>query len=77
MHYINRKDNDMTSAIKDQLTLDNSNEESKMVLSNEDIREQILFWLEFSWDALAYPDKKWEKYSLAMKEIKELANQIN
>jgi len=67
----------MTSAIKDQLTLDKPNKESKMVLSNEDIREQILFWLEFSWDALAYPDKKWEKYSQAMKEIKELADQIN
>ena len=77
MHYINRKDNDMTSAIKDQLTLDNSNEESKMVVSNTELREKILFWLEVSWDALAYPDKKWANYSEAMKEIKELVNQIN
>lgn len=66
----------MTSTIKDQLTLDNSNEENRMVLTSEDIREQILFWLEVSWDALAYPDKKWEKHSLAMKEIEELAKQI-
>jgi len=67
----------MTSLQKDQLTLDNSNEESKMVVSNEELREKILFWLEVSWDALAYPDKKWAKYSEAMKEIKELVNQIN
>ena len=73
----------MTSTQKDQLTIDNSNDEPKIVVSNEYIREQILFWLEVSWDALAYPDKqdqlptKWEKYSQAMKEIKELANQIN
>ena len=64
----------MTSSQKDQLTLDNSNEESKMVVSNTELRDKAMSQLEIFQAALDY--KEWKKASAAMKEAKELLQQI-
>ena len=65
----------MTSSQKDQLTLDNSNEESKMVVSNTELRDKAMSQLEIFQIALDY--KEWKKASAAMQEVKELLKQIN
>ena len=65
----------MTSSQKDQLTLDNSNEESKMVVSNTELRGKAMSQLEIFQIALDY--KEWKKASAAMQEVKELLKQIN
>ena len=65
----------MTSAIKDQLTLDNSNNESKMVVNNAELRDKILAQLEQF--EIMFASGKIKQASAAMKEAKELVNQIN
>ena len=72
----------MTSAIKDQLTLDKPNKESKLVSSNIELRDKALSQLE-NFEAMtnyneAMTDyKKWKEAAAAMKEVKELLKQIN
>ena len=75
MHYINRKDNDMTSAIKDQLTLDNSNEERKMVVSNEELKDKALS--DIKKFELALVSNKIEEAVAHLREVKETLKLIN
>tara|TARA_R100000306_G_C4277270_1_gene93213 strand:- start:150 stop:377 length:228 start_codon:yes stop_codon:yes gene_type:complete len=75
MHYINRKDNDMTSAIKDQLALDNSNNESKMVPSNKELRDKALFQIEQF--ELMLASHKIEEAVAHLREAKEFLKQIS
>ena len=75
MHYINRKDIDMTSAIKDQLTLDNSNNESKMVVSNAELRDKALS--EIKQFELGLASNKIEEAVAHLREAKETLKLIN
>ena len=65
----------MTSAIKDQLTLDKPNKESKLVSSNIELRDKALSQLEIFQAMTDY--KKWKEAAAAIKEVKELLKQIN
>tara|TARA_R110000751_G_scaffold199883_2_gene304682 strand:- start:149 stop:583 length:435 start_codon:yes stop_codon:yes gene_type:complete len=74
----------MPSAVKDQLTLDNSNEESRVVSSNIELRDKAIFQLEI-FEAVMHMDpaslrsshREWKEAAATIKEVKELLKQIN
>ena len=57
----------MTSTQKDQLTIDNSNDEPKIVVSNEELKDKIL--VEIEQFELGFASN--------LREAKELLKQIN
>jgi len=57
----------MTSSQKDQLTIDNSNDEPKIVVSNEELKDKIL--VEIEQFELGFASN--------LREAKELLKQIN
>ena len=65
----------MTSAIKDQLTLDNSNNESRMVVSNAELRDKALSEIEQF--ELGLASNKIEEAVTHLREAKETLKLIN
>lgn len=65
----------MTSSQKDQLTIDNSNEESSMVVSNVELRDKSL--AEIEQFELGLASNKIEEAVAHLREAKELLKQIN
>tara|TARA_R110000765_G_scaffold339517_1_gene429657 strand:- start:211 stop:408 length:198 start_codon:yes stop_codon:yes gene_type:complete len=65
----------MTSSQKDQLTFNNSNEESSMVVSNVELRDKSL--AEIEQFELGLASNKIEEAVAHLREAKELLKQIN
>lgn len=64
----------MTSTQKDQLTIDNSNDEPKIVVSNEELKGKIL--VEIEQFELGFAANRLEAVA-HLREAKELLKQIN